>query len=68
MASIDEATHRLAMDMRKNKDAVFDHHIRMTKKTWLSYEVSVRDRVFTINYHKTATAEWIEERVKEYLE
>lgn len=67
LASIDEAIHRVTTDMRKNKDAVFDHHIRLTRKDWLSYEVNVRGRVFPVSYHKTAAAEWIGERVKEYL-
>ncbi|GGL62909.1 hypothetical protein [Sporolactobacillus putidus] len=67
ISNIDEAIHRLAADMRKNKDAVFDHHIRITRRDWLSYEVNVRGRVFTVHYHKTAAAEWIGERIKEYF-
>ncbi|WP_332238637.1 hypothetical protein [Sporolactobacillus sp. KGMB 08714] len=67
IATIDEATHHLAMDMRRNKNAIFDHHIRITRRNWLNYEIYVRGRVFPVQYHKTTAAEWINERVKEYF-
>ncbi|MDD9147807.1 hypothetical protein OYT88_04485 [Sporolactobacillus sp. CQH2019] len=67
LATIDEAYRHLTIDMRKNKDSVFDHDIRLTRHDWLNYEVNVRGRVFPVRYHKTIAAEWINERIKEYF-
>lgn len=64
---INEGIHRVTKDMRKNKDAIFDHQIHMTKITWLSYQVHVNGYVHEVSYHKTVAADWINERVKEYI-
>ncbi|RYL90350.1 hypothetical protein EWI07_11920 [Sporolactobacillus sp. THM7-4] len=67
LAIIDEAIHRVTNDMRKNKDELFDCHIRMTKRNWLEYQVYTRGRVFEVGYHKSIAGEWIYDRIRDYL-
>ncbi|RYM05685.1 hypothetical protein EWH99_05660 [Sporolactobacillus sp. THM7-7] len=64
---INEAIRRVTEDMRQNKDELFDHHIRMTRRNWLEYEVYTRGRVFEVGYQKSIAGEWIYEQVKVYL-
>lgn len=67
IAIIDEAVHHVTGDIRKNRNDLFDHHIRMTKRNWLSYEACTRGRVFEIGYQKSIAGEWIYGRIGDYL-
>lgn len=64
---IDRAIHRVTSDIRKNKDDLFEHHIRMTRISWLDYEVCARNRIFNVVYQKSVAGEWIRERIDDYL-
>ncbi|RYL92198.1 hypothetical protein ABNN70_10660 [Sporolactobacillus sp. Y61] len=64
---IDIAINRVTADMRINKDEIFEHHIHMTRKNWLNYEVYTRGRVFQVSYHKSTAGDWIYERIGQYL-
>lgn len=64
---IDEAIHRVVAAMRKNKDDIFDHHIRMTRKSWFEYDVYIRGQLIHVKYHKSVAAEWIYNQIDSYL-
>jgi hypothetical protein len=65
--TIDEAIHRVTQDMNKNKKKLFDLGIKPKRKDWFSYDVTTRGRIFDITYHKNNAADWINERIKDYL-
>ncbi|WP_100487909.1 hypothetical protein [Sporolactobacillus pectinivorans] len=67
LEALNLAVLRVTEDMRKNKDDLFDHHIHMTRRTWLDYEVYTRGHVFKISYQKSVAGDWIYERVRQYL-
>jgi hypothetical protein len=64
---INEAIHHVTSDMRKNKDDIFNYHIRMTKRNWLSYEVYCKGYVYDFVFHKSIASDWINERIKVYF-
>lgn len=64
---IDEAIHRATVDMRKNKDDIFNYHISMTKNDWFNYDAYVRGQLINVTYHKSIAADWIYERIGDYL-
>jgi hypothetical protein len=64
---IDEAIHHVTMDMRKNKDDIFNYHIRMTKKDWFNYDCYVRGQLINVTYHKSIAADLIYNQIDEYL-
>ncbi|WP_028982826.1 hypothetical protein [Sporolactobacillus terrae] len=68
VAQLDEALHKVHVDMRKNKQDVFDCSMKLTKCSWFRYKVYVRGILFDVAYNKMIAMDWIEERVKEYLQ
>ncbi|MCO7174518.1 hypothetical protein ACFP7A_03585 [Sporolactobacillus kofuensis] len=63
----DDIIHEVTQDLRENKQELFAHHIRMTKRDWFSYDVYIRGRLFDFVYQKSVAMDWIHERLKMYL-
>ncbi|EST12211.1 hypothetical protein [Sporolactobacillus laevolacticus] len=61
------AIDKVANDIRINKKQVFDNHIRLTRKSWLEYDVYTRGRLFNFVYHKSIAVDWINQHVKDYF-
>jgi hypothetical protein len=62
-----DAIDKVTRDIRKNKKEVFDYHIRLTRKSWLEYDVYTRGRLFNFLYHKSIAVDWINQHVKDYF-
>lgn len=62
-----DAIDKVTRDIRKNKKKVFDYHIRLTRKSWLEYDVYTRGRLFNFLYHKSIAVDWINQHVKDYF-
>jgi hypothetical protein len=67
VAQLNDAISKVTKDIRKNKKEVFDYHIRMTRKSWLEYDVYTRGRLFNFAYHKSIAVDWIQQHVKDYF-
>ncbi|MCQ2011645.1 MAG: hypothetical protein ABF629_01800 [Sporolactobacillus sp.] len=64
---LDAIIAHVTLDLRRNKQDIFNNHIRMTKRGWFNYEVYVRGRLFEFVYQKSVAMDWIYERVRSYL-
>lgn len=62
-----DAIDKVTKDIRINKKQVFDNHIRLTRKSWLEYEVYTRGRLFNFLFHKTNAVDWINLHVRDYF-
>jgi hypothetical protein len=67
VAQLNDAINKVTKDIQLNKKEVFDNHIRMTRKSWLEYDVYTRGRLFEFVYHKSIAVDWIQQRVTDYF-
>lgn len=67
LAIIDAAVHQVTDDIRKNREELFEHHIRMTRRSGLEYDAYTRGYLFEIGYHKSVAAAWIQEHIALYM-
>jgi hypothetical protein len=67
VTQLNDAISKVTKDIQLNKKEVFDYHIRLTRKSWLEYDVYTRGRLFNFVYHKSVAVEWINLHVKDYL-
>jgi hypothetical protein len=67
VAQLNDAISKVTKDIQLNKKEVFDNHIRLTRKSWLEYDVYTRGRLFEFVYHKSIAIDWIQQRVTDYF-
>jgi hypothetical protein len=67
VAQLNDAISKVTADISKNKKEVFDYHIRLTRKSWIEYDVYTRGRLFEFVYHKSIAVDWINSHVKDYF-
>jgi hypothetical protein len=67
VTQLNDAISKVTKDIQLNKKEVFNNHIRMTRKSWLKYDVYTRGRLFEFVYHKSIAIDWIQQRVTDYF-
>ncbi|GGL40435.1 hypothetical protein [Sporolactobacillus putidus] len=64
---MDQAIRKVRADIRANKNEIFDHHIRMTRMSWLQYDAVMRGQLFHVQYSRPDANERVNRRIGKYL-